>query len=729
MTERHFHTCPLCEAMCGIVVETDGGHVASVRGDEEDRFSRGHVCPKAVALKDLHDDPDRLRRPVKREGKEWREIGWGEAFALVERGIGDVRAKHGYDAVAAYLGNPTVHSLGGMLYAPLFVRALRTRNRYSATSVDQLPHHLSAMWMFGHPLLVPVPDLDRTEHLLIIGANPAVSNGSMMTAPDVAKRIRKIRARRGRVVVIDPRRTETAALADQHHFIRPGADAFLLLAMLHVILSERLERPGRVADLTDGLDVVRDVSSRYAPERVAKVTGMGAETIRRLALDFGAAPSAVAYARVGVSTQEFGALACWLITVLNVVTGRLDERGGVMFTRPAVEIIRSGGMYGGRRRFGRWKSRVRGLPEFAGELPVAALAEEMDTPGPGQVRALVTHAGNPVLSTPNGARLERAIERLEFYAAIDFYVNETTRHAHVILPPTAALERDHYDLVFHALAVRNTAKFSRAVFPKPAGARHDWEILIELTRRVSGGGALQRARALLAAATARWVGPTGLVDHALRKGAYGASGLSLKRLALEPHGLDLGPLSPCLPGRLRTEDKRIHLAPKDLVDDLPRLDAALERASRPRNGGLELIGRRELRSNNSWMHNSERLVRGKRRCTVLMHTGDAAARGLLDGERVRVTSRTGSVDAELETTDAIMPGVVSLPHGWGHGRVGVRLSVANAHAGASINDLTDDMRIDALAGTAAFSGVLVQVARANVSGRAGPTSAVNGVEP
>ena len=709
MTERHFHTCTLCEAMCGIVVETDGDRVTSVRGDEQDRFSRGHVCPKAVALKDLHDDPDRLRRPVKRVGNEWCEIGWDEAFALAARGIQVVQEKHGRDAVAAYLGNPTVHSLGGMLFAPRFVRSLRTKNRYSATSVDQLPHHLAALWMFGHALSIPIPDLERTGHLLILGANPAVSNGSLMTAPDAARRLKEIRARGGRVIVVDPRRTETAALADEHHFIRPGADAFLLLAMLQVIFSEKLDRTGRVSEFTDGLEDVRAIAARYPPERVTETTGIGAEAIRRLAREFAAAPAAVAYGRVGVSTQEFGSLACWLITVLNVVTGRVDEPGGAMFTLPAVDIVGAGAMDTGRRRFGRWKSRVRGLPEFASELPVAALAEEIDTPGTGQVRALVTHAGNPVLSTPNGVRLERAIAGLEFYVAIDFYINETTRHAHVILPPTAALERDHYDLVFHALAIRNTAKFSPAVFAKPAGARHDWEILLELTRRLAGGGFLQRVRSSAMAAIARWVGPRGLVSRGLRSGPYGGKGLSLKKLLREPHGVDLGPLVSCLPGRLHTEDKRIHLTPKEFLGDLPRLEASLARASQRRNGELALIGRRELRSNNSWMHNSERLVRGKRQCTMLMHSLDASTHGLADGDRVRVTSRTGSVEVELETTDAMMPGVVSLPHGWGHARAGTRLSVANAHAGASINDLTDDARIDALAGTASFSGVGVNV--------------------
>ena len=710
MPPRRFATCPLCEAMCGIVVETDGARIASIRGDEEDQFSRGHICPKAVALKDLHEDPERLRRPVKRVGRDWREITWEEAFALVARGIKTVQARHGPDSVAVYLGNPTVHSLGAVLFAPGFVRSLHTKNRFSATSVDQLPHHLAALWMFGHPLLIPIPDLDRTNHLLIIGANPAVSNGSLMTAPGAAKRLKEIRARGGRVVLVDPRRTETAALADAHHFIRPGTDAFLLLAMLHVLFDEHRTRPGRAETFSDGFDALRDAASLYPPDRVGPATGLSADTICTLARDFAAAPRAVAYGRVGVSTQEFGGLACWLITALNAVTGRLDEPGGAMFTRPAVDLIR-GGTYGGRGRFGRWKSRVRGLPEFAGELPVAALAEEMDTPGAGQVRALVTHAGNPVLSTPNGARLDRAIAGLEFYAAIDFYINESTRHANVILPPTAALERDHYDLVFHALAVRNTAKFSPAVFQKEKGARHDWEILLELTRRMTRGGVFARLKAQGVAVIARRAGPRGLLTRGLRLGPYGREGLSLRKLIDAPHGLDLGPLEQCLPARLRTRDRRVQLAPTELLADLSRLDAAFARLSLPRNGALALIGRRELRSNNSWMHNSERLVRGRRRCTVLMHQSDAAMRGLDDGDRVCVSSRVGEVEVELETTDDMMPGVVSMPHGWGHGREGARLRVAAEHKGASINDLTDDTLVDSLTGNASFSGIAVRVRR------------------
>jgi anaerobic selenocysteine-containing dehydrogenase len=693
--------------MCGIVIETEGGRVASIRGDEEDAFSRGHICPKAVALKDLHEDRDRLRKPVKRVGSEWKEISWSEAFTLATRELRAVQARHGNDALAVYLGNPTVHSVGASLFAPAFVRSLGTKNRYSATSVDQLPHHVAALWMFGHPLLIPIPDLDRTEFLLIFGANPAASNGSLMTAPDVAKRLKDIRARGGRVVLLDPRRTETAALADEHHFVRPGGDAFLVLALLQVIFAEGLANPGRIAAFSDGIEELKSIAARFTPERVAGHTGLAPDTIRELARSFAAAKRAVAYGRVGVSMQEYGGLACWLITALNAVTGRIDEEGGAMFTKPAIDLLRSGGTYGGRGRFNRWKSRVRGLPEFAGELPVAALAEEMDTPGPGQVRALVTHAGNPVLSTPNGGRLDRAIASLEYYVAIDFFINETTRHANLILPPTGPLERDHYDLVFHVLAIRNTAKYSPATFPKPEDTRHDWEILNELTARLARGSWWSRLRARVRAIGLARYKPRGLLARGLRQGPY-ADRLSMSALEQAPHGIDLGALAPCLPQRLRTDDTRIRLAPPALVADVARLERALD-AAPARNGHLELIGRRELRSNNSWMHNSERLVRGKRMCTLLMHPGDAATRGLADGAHVRVSSRTGVVEVELETSDTMMPGVVCLPHGWGHDRPGVQLSVARAHGGASINDLTDDARIDVLTGNAGFSGVAVEV--------------------
>jgi anaerobic selenocysteine-containing dehydrogenase len=710
VTERvHFRTCNLCEAMCGIAVRLEHERIVSIRGDEDDPFSRGHVCPKAVALQDVHADPDRLRRPLRRVGGEWREVGWDEALAESAQRLAAIQRQHGRESVAVYQGNPTVHNHGSMLYGQLFLRGLGTRNRYSATSVDQLPQMLASLLMFGHQLLLPVPDLDRTRHFLVFGANPLASNGSLMTAPGIERRLRELKSRGGRLVVIDPRRSETAALADLHVPVRPGTDALLLLALLQVLFDERLARLGRLEPFVDGVADLARLAAPFTPGAVEAATGVPAATTRALARDFAAAEPAVAYGRVGVSTQEFGSLASWLIVVLNVVTGNLDRPGGAMFTRPAIDVVALAARGGQRGHFDKGRSRVRGLPEFGGEYPAATLAEEIETEGADRIRALVTSAGNPVLSTPNGGRLERALPLLDFMVSIDFYLNETTRHAHLILPPTAALEHDHYDLVFHLLAVRNTAKYSPALFEPEPGARHDWQIFLELSERVlrAKGRLGWKSRALHAAL--RRLGPGGLLDLMLRAGEHGLRrglrGLSLRRLRRAVHGVDLGPLEPCLPGRLYTPDRRVALAPEPFVRDLERLRPRLT----PAENGLLLIGRRELRSNNSWMHNSERLVKGRDRCTLLVHPEDARRRGVADGQRVRVRSRVGAVEVPVQLTTDVMPGVVCLPHGWGHHREGTRLAVAAAHAGASFNDLADDQAVDALSGTARFSGTPVEV--------------------
>jgi anaerobic selenocysteine-containing dehydrogenase len=704
----HHRTCHLCEAMCGITIEMEDGRIGAIRGDAEDPFSRGHICPKAVALKDVHEDPDRIRRPLRRTGTGWQEVSWEEALREAAGRIHEIQRTHGRHAVAAYLGNPNVHNHGALLFSQVFLRTLRSRSLYSATSVDQLPHMLAALLMFGHQLLMPVPDVDRTSFLLVLGGNPLASNGSIMTAAGIERRLKELRSRGGRLVVVDPRRTETAAIADQYLAIRPGTDALFLLALLHTVFAEGLARPGRLAGFADGLPDVERAAAGFPPEDVAAATGIPAPAIRDLARQFAGASAAVAYGRVGVSTQGFGGLCAWLVNVLNAVTGNLDRAGGAMLTRPAADLVAMADRIGQRGSFDRRRSRVRGLPEFGGEWPVATLADEIETPGEAQVRALVTVAGNPVLSAPNGGRLDRALGGLDFMVSVDFYLNETTRHAHLILPPTFALERDHYDVAFHLLAVRNTAKYSPALFAKPADARHDWEILLELATRLDALRG-RRVRAALTRAVLGRLGPTGLVAGLLRAGPYGAGwrpfggGLTLGRLKDAPHGIDLGPLEPCLPDRLRTSDRRIALAPAPFLADIERL-----RAGVPANG-LVMIGRRHLRSNNSWMHNSERLVKGADRCTLQMNPEDAAARGLATGQRVTVTSRVGSVDVPLEVTDALRPGVVCLPHGFGHGRDGVRLSVARAHAGASANDLNDDQRVDGLCGTAAFSGTPVEV--------------------
>ncbi|EYF03616.1 molybdopterin oxidoreductase family protein [Chondromyces apiculatus] len=738
----HHRTCSLCEAMCGVEIETEGERVIAIRGDKADPFSQGYLCPKATGLQDIHEDPDRLRHPVRRVKGGWERVGWDEAFDEVAARLKDIQARHGRDAVGFYAGNPSVHSIGALLFGPPFLRSLRTRNRFSATSVDQLPHQLAALLMFGHQLLVPIPDVDRTDFFLVIGANPVVSNGSLMSAPGMPRRLQAIRDRGGRVVVVDPRRTETAERADEHHFIRPGTDVLLLLALLHEIFASSLAAPGRLAGFVEGLPTLEQAVRPFPPERAAATTGVPAEVIRRLAREFASTPRATVYARMGASTQPFGGLCIWLVNALNVVTGSLDREGGAMFTLPAIDIVGMSARSSLRGHHDRRRSRVRGLPEFSGEFPVATLADEILTEGAGQIRALVTAAGNPVLSTPNGRRLDDALASLDFMASIDFYINETTRHAHLILPPTGPLERDHYDLIFHVLAVRNTAKFAPALFAPADDARHDWQILGELTARMEARPGLQgRLAAGARKAVLRRLTPRHVLDLGLRTGPYGVrrglrDSLSLGALERAPHGIDLGPLAPCLPERLITPDKRIHLAPEPLLQDLARVEAtfpsdapdapdALGAPGTSASGALMLIGRRQLRSNNSWMHNSHRLVKGRDRCTALMHPEDAARRSLTNGQRIRVSSRVGSVEVALEISDEIMPGVISIPHGWGHDRAGIRLGVASRHAGVSVNDLTDEHALDALTGNAALNGVPVQVEAA----APGPQPADGGTRP
>jgi anaerobic selenocysteine-containing dehydrogenase len=739
MDRTAFRTCPFCEATCGLEVTVRGDEVVKVRGDAEDVFSRGFLCPKGVALKDLHDDPDRLRTPLVRGADgELRPASWEQAWALIGDRLGAIQEAHGRDSVAVYIGNPAAHGLAALLYGRVLIKALATRSVFSASTVDQRPKEISSALMFGAPLSVPIPDVDRTQHLLMLGANPLASNGSLMTAPDIRGRLKALQARGGKLVVVDPRRSRTAETADEHHPIRPGTDAHLLFALVGVLFAEGLVAPGRLAELTDGIAAVEELAQPFTPEAVAPVTGIEAETIRRMARELAAAESAAVYGRIGTTTQEFGTLTSWLVDVLNVLTGNLDRPGGALFPRAAAGQKNSSGTPGRGRglTLGRWHSRVRGLPETLGELPAAALAEEMEVPGEGQVRALITLAGNPARSTPNSARVERALAGLDLYVAVDIYVNETTRHADVILPAPSPLQRSHYDLALYQLAIRNVANYSPPVLPPDPDLPDEWVTLLrlaavaagqpapddvepldrlvaaELIRREAGNVAegereeradrLAGETDLLAEVTPRR-GPERLLDLLLRFGPYD---LTLADLEAAPHGIDLGPLEPRLPDALRTPSGRIELAPGPLVADVERLRAAL---ARPRNGGMVLVGRRQLRSNNSWMHNLELLVSGPPRCTLHVHPDDAARLGLRDGEAARVENRAGALEAPVEVTDAIMPGVVSLPHGWGHDAPGARLGVAEAHAGVNANLLADEALVDALSGNAVLNGIPVAV--------------------
>ncbi len=691
MPEKHYRNCNLCEAICGIEIAHEDGKIVSIVGDKLDPFSRGHICPKALALKDIYEDKDRLRVPVRKTESGWQEIEWDEAFDETALRIVDVQAKYGRDAVAIYQGNPSVHNLGTMLNSRELLKVLKTKNNFSATSVDQLPHHFASWAMLGHQFLIPIPDIDRTEYFLVLGANPLASNGSLMTAPDIINRMEAIQKLGGKIVLIDPRRTETTRVVDEHFFIRPSTDAFFLLAMVNTLFAEGLIDLGRLGEVTDGVETLRAASAEFTPETAEGLTGIAAAEIRRLSREFGGAKSAVCYGRIGLSTQKFGGLCQWLINAINILTGNFDRAGGAMFTAPAFDLLMTAK---GGNVHNRWQSRVRGLPEFMGELPVAALAEEIETGGEGQVRALITSCGNPVLSTPNGGRLDGALANLEFMVAIDFYINETTRHADIILPPATNLESSHYDLIFNTFAVRNTTKYSGPLFAKAENARHDWEIFQELVRRLNGSNGQFQPEP-----------PEVKLELALRFGKYG---LSVDELKAKPHGVDLGELKPCLPDRLMTENKRINIAPELFLEDLERLKAKGDHTT-DLTFPFSLIGRRHLRDCNSWMHNFELLMKGKNRCTLMMNTADAEELGLQDGDVARVRSRVGEVQLPVEVTENIAAGVVSIPHGYGHGRSGTNLEVATNHAGVSINDLTDETKLDDLTGNTAFSSVRVSV--------------------
>jgi len=702
-TRTHHRVCHLCEAMCGLLIQTKGDKVTDIRGDKDDPLSRGHVCPKAVALQDIHEDPDRLRKPMKRIRSapgEYQhvEIEWSEALDLAADALASTIEKQGVDAVGAYFGNPSVHNYGMLTHQRNLFRHIRTRNRFSATSVDQLPHHLVSLWCFGHMLLQPIPDVDRSHYFLMLGANPLASNGSIWTVPDVRQRLKDLKSRGGKLVVVDPRRTETADMASEHLFIRPGSDAAFLLAMIHVLFRDNLVAPGPLTIFTDGLDEVANAVSGLSPDWAAPLTGISADDIVRVAHELAEAEAGICYGRMGVSTQAYGALCQWAIQVINVATGHLDKPGGSLFTLPAMDQV----VNTNRGGFGRFASRGRGLPEFNYELPAATMVDEIRTEGEGQIRLMFTGAGNPVLSTPNGRVLDEAFEELDFMISVDPALNETTRHADVILPPTSPLEHDHYDIAFHNLAIRNTARYSPAVFEKPKGALHDWEIFSELGARVAARLNLEPMPTYP---------PDRMVDAALKSGPYGEHTdwqLSIDKLKAHPSGVDLGPLEPSCPERLQTPNQRIQLAIPEVLADVHRF----VRDGNVASDQYRLIGRRHVRDNNSWMHNHHRLMKGKSRCHLLMHPDDVAKEGWRSGMLVTIQSRVGAVDAELSASDEMMPGVVSLPHGYGHGLAGTRSEVASRHAGVSCNDITDDQFVDQLSGNAAVNGVSVRLSAA-----------------
>ncbi len=751
--------CPLCEAACGLTVQLKGHDVVAVRGNPDDVFSRGYLCPKGVALKDLHEDPDRLRTPMIRRGRgedaRWEACDWETAFVEIERRLLPLLQNHGRQTLAMSYGNPVAHKLGLQLYVPRLARAAKTSNIFSASTLDQMPKHVACGMMYGHWLSIPVPDIERTDLLIVIGANPIASNGSLWTVPDFRSKARALRERGGRLVVIDPRRSETAAVADEHISILPGGDVFLLLGMLQHLFASGSPRLGAAEAYVVGLEHLRDAVATFTPERVAEAAGIEANTIRRLAEDLRDAPRAAIYGRIGTCTQSFGTLCSWLLEVLNLVTGRVDAEGGTRWPQaPAFQANSTGKPGRGRGIvYGRRHSRVAGAPEVMGEFPMGCLAEEIDTPdnadGP-RVRALITIASNPVLSAPNGARLAAALDTLDFMLSFDVYLNETSRHADVILPGLSPLEEPHYDTIFSQLSWTNAARFSEAALPEPEGAWPEWRALARLSALLEGHDsnaaadvdardadalrkdvlglltaagvpeALRESQAqMILDASAHLRGPERQLDLALRAGSWGdgfgarPGGLSLARLREAPHGIDLGSLQARLPDVLRTQDGMIHLAPTMFVDDLARVDAALSVTPHAVEGDghpLTVIGRRDVRSNNSWMHNLHTLAKGPERCLALVHPQDAQAAGVADGALARlIGAGNRTITVRVKYSEDMRAGVLSVPHGWGHDLPGTKQHIASERPGANLNVLLDEDLRDPLSGTSVLTGAPVRL--------------------
>ncbi|MCM1974225.1 molybdopterin oxidoreductase family protein [Streptomyces sp. G1] len=739
MSRTALRICPLCEATCGLTLTIEGTRVTGARGDRDDVFSAGFICPKGASFGAVDGDPDRLTGPLVRKDGELREATWEEAFDAVAAGIRPLVERYGPNTVGIVLGNPNVHTVAGALYPPVLIGALGTRSLFSASTVDQMPKHVSSGLLYGDANAIPVPDLDRTDHLLLIGANPLESNGSLCTAPDFPGRLKALKARGGTLTVIDPRRTRTAKLADRHVAVRPGTDALLLAAMVTVLFEEGLVDTGELAPHLLGVEELRGALADFTPESVSGACDVDAGLVRTLARELAAAPTGVVYGRIGTCTVAHGTLASWLVDVLNILTGNLDRPGGALFPQAATDRTPRPAGPGRGFQLGRWTSRVSHHPEAKGELPLSALAEEIDTvTEEGEpVRAVITVAANPVLSAPDGDRLDKALAGLDFMVSVDPYLNETSRHAHVVLPPPPPSRSPHHDFAFNTLAIRNQVRYSPAAVPLEPGRMAETEIMARLVLAVSGmhgaepdavdgmvidqtlGKAVKEPHSPvhgrdpreLAGQLTGATGPERRLDMMLRLGPYGdgfgvrPDGLTLEKLRAHPHGIDLGPLRPRLPQPLKTRSGKVELLPGPIADDLPRLREALRR----RPDGLVLVGRRHLRSNNSWMHNVPALTGGSNRCTVHIHPEDAARLGVRDGAAVRLKGAGGEITAPAEVTDAVRPGVVSLPHGWGHDRPGTRMNHARKDPGANVNQLLDGSLLDPLSGNAVLNGVPVQL--------------------
>ena len=733
--ETIHRSCPTCEATCGLVLEVDkrNKRVISVKGDPNDPRSKGYVCAKSPAFQYIYEDPERLRRPVKRVGNKWQEISWDEALDYTASKLIEIRNKHGKDNIALYVGNPTGHEFGVQLYMQLALSMINTERFFSAGSVDQNPKNLSSQIAYGDPWFIAIPDIDNTEFFLCMGANPVVSQGSLFSAPNAKKRIQDLKERGGRMVVIDPRRTETAEMADQHIFVKPGGDAFLLFSMVREIFTQGWVKQNHVLELSDGIDKIEALAAPFTPEVTAPFTGVDPEVLRQLTREFCQASRATCYGRLGLCTQRYGTIASWLCDVIGILTGNLDSPGGMMFPRQATGQTE---FTGDPVEFphDRWRSKVSDYPEFFGQLPASFMAEEITAPGENKVRAMLTLAGNPVLTVPNGARIREAFSTVDFMACIDIYINETTSMADIILPPTVQLEHSNYDFLFAGTSVRNFARYTPQVFEPEEGTMPQWQIVTELVARMNDmtmeqaddlvfegiidlghkiNDKLDFSKEEIREKLGDKRGPERLLDCMLRTGPYGdkfhddSEGLSLKKLKEIPHALDLGPLQPRIPEFLRTDNKRVQLMHPILEKDIQRLTKEL--AEGAKSNGMLLIGRRHIRDMNSWLHNIEQYTRGDNRCTLRINPEDAKRIGVADGNEARLRSRVNEVIVPVEVSDELMPGVVSLPHGFGHIYQDSQQSTAQKTPGASCNFVIDDQVLDLPSGTSVVNGAAVEV--------------------
>ncbi|MBL4606379.1 MAG: molybdopterin-dependent oxidoreductase [Pseudomonadales bacterium] len=767
----HLQICNLCEAMCGLKIQTRNGKVTSIKGNPDDLFSKGHMCAKALALKDIHEHKDRLRQPMRRTPQGWEPISWEAAFKEIEENLGATKKKYGNDSIALYLGNPRGHHHGSLLTSILLRKSLNSKNCFSVASSDHLPHMLAAYTLFGHMAMLPVPDIDRTDYLLCFGANPVVSNGSIMGAPYIKKRLKALQDRGGTITTIDPRKTETGEMANKHIYIYPGQDAYLLLSMIYFIFKNKWLDQGEWQSYTHGIDELRQLIQAFDIDKMAVQTGIEIGLIESLTLEFTTSKRALAYGRFGVCTQKHGAVNAWLIYVLNIITGNLDQAGGLMFPRPAVDLALLSAIINEDGGFDAFQSKQWHLPSFDSEIPVVEMADEMLGSHPGAIKAFINVSGNPVLSTPDGKKLEKALGQLDFMVSVDGFINETNRFAHIVLPPTSALERSEYNMMCNLTAVRNNARYSGPLFSPPDDAKHDWQIFLQLSGILNREYSLRSISLRLVAYLFKQLEPDGVLDLMLKLGPYGTTfrrkrlpktfkedekinkipmlsrtnlankiqyklqllfkvsplskridwnsensdlerkifPLTLKQLKSKPNGIDLGAMNPSLPERLFTRDKTINLIPDIYQSELKGINKNFSARIALTENEFYLVGRRTPRSMNSWLNNIERLTKGRPANTLLMNQESAHSLNLKEGDRVRLESNQQFIVVVVELCSSIMKGVISLPHGWGRDMHAGESEVADDSSKASFNDLTSNKDFDSLSGVSVLSGFIVKV--------------------